>query len=209
MVINKENVYYTQKKNEIDGSLIHQWIEKILPENEKYKKIQKLEKEVKIPNRYIPLSQTVFRSPYPEKEIYLTRKLRQTPKITQNLRQEIESIDNDFTINVRNKQKQEIENVSYDIIKMNRIIQRRYIKERMEKNNEEKKEGKEGDLVYKSEVSDFNTINIPSNINEIQKSTSSKIPEINTDIKKESENNEKTKEDNENINNKGNRYMNM
>jgi hypothetical protein len=209
MVRNKENVYYTQKKNEIDGSLIHQWIEKILPENEKYKKIQKLEKEVKIPNRYIPLSQTVFRSPYPEKEIYLTRKLRQTPKITQNLRQEIESIDNDFTINVRNKQKQEIEKVSYDIIKMNRIIQRRYIKERMEKNNEEKKEGKEGDLVYKSEVSDFNTINIPSNINEIQKSTSSKIPEINTDIKKESENNEKTKEDNENINNKGNRYMNM
>jgi hypothetical protein len=209
MARNKENVYYTQKKNEIDGSLIHQWIEKILPENEKYKKIQKLEKEVKIPNRYIPLSQTVFRSPYPEKEIYLTRKLRQTPKITQNLRQEIESIDNDFTINVRNKQKQEIEKVSYDIIKMNRIIQRRYIKERMEKNNEEKKEGKEGDLVYKSEVSDFNTINIPSNINEIQKSTSSKIPEINTDIKKESENNEKTKEDNENINNKGNRYMNM
>ena len=77
-----------------------------MPENEKYKKIQKLEKEVKIPNRYIPLSQTIFRSPYPEKEIYLTRKLRQTPKITQNLRQEIESIDNDFTINVRNKQKQ-------------------------------------------------------------------------------------------------------
>ena len=53
--------------------------------------------------------------------------MRQTPKITQNLRQEIESIDNDFTINVRNKQKQEIEKVSYYIIKMNRIIQRRYI----------------------------------------------------------------------------------
>ena len=94
---------------------------------------------------------------------------------------------------------------------MNRIIQRRYIKERLEKNNEEKKEGKDGDLIYKSEVSDLNTNNIPSNI-EVQKSTSSKVQqEFNTDIKKESsENNEKNKEDKENITNpKGNRYMNI
>ena len=207
----KENVFYSEKENNIDGSIIHQWIEKILPDNEKYKNIHKLEKDLKIPNRYIPLSQTIFRSSYPEKEIYLTRKLKQTQKITENIRQEIESIDNEFTVNVRNKIKPEIEKVSYDIIKMNRIIQRRYIKERLEKNNEEKKEGKDGDLIYKSEVSDLNTNNIPSNI-EVQKSTSSKVQqEYNTDIKKEiSENNEKNKEDKENITNpKGNRYMNI
>ena len=74
---------------------MHQWIEKVLTESEKYKNIQKLEKEVKIPNRYIPLTQTIFRSTYPEKEIYLTRKLKQTEKITNNMRKEIENIDND------------------------------------------------------------------------------------------------------------------
>ena len=203
---NAENVFYSEKKNSIDGSVIHQWIQKILPQNEKYKNIQKLEKEIKIPNRYIPLTQTIIRSPYPEKEIYLMRKLKQTEKITSNIRQEIENIDNDFTEKVRNKIKPEIEKVGCDIIKMNRIIQRRYIKERLEKNNEEKKEGKEGDLVYKSEVSDLN--NIPQNINDVLKSNSSKMQENNTDNKKESENTEKNKEENtKGI--KGNRYMNL
>ena len=187
---------------------MHQWIEKVLTENEKYKNIQKLEKEVKIPNRYIPLTQTIFRSTYPEKEIYLTRKLKQTEKITKNIRKEIENIDNDFTINVRNIKKPEIEKVSDDIIKMNRIIQRRYIKERLEKKNIEEK--KDGDLVYKSEVSDLNTNNnIPSVMNEIQKSTSSKIQDNNTENKKESESSDKNKENIGSKGNKGNRYMNL
>ena len=207
---NGGNVFYSEKKNDIDGSIMHQWIQKMLPENEKYKAIQKLEKEIKIPNRYIPLSQTIFRSPYPEKEIYITRKLKQTEKITKNIRQEIEKIDNDFTINVRNKQKPEIEQVSNEIIKMNRIIQRRYIKERLEKNNEEKKEGKEGDLIYKSEVSDLNNNIIPSNINEMN--IVNNKDENSIDNKKEMELNEKNKEDkvdNNSKDNKGNRYMNM
>ena len=182
-------------------------IEKVLTESEKYKNIQKLEKEVKIPNRYIPLTQTIFRSTYPEKEIYLTRKLKQTEKITNNMRKEIENIDNDFTINVRNIKKPEIEKVSDDIIKMNRIIQRRYIKERLEKKNIEEK--KDGDLVYKSEVSDLNTNNnIPSVMNEIQKSTSSKIQD-NIENKKESESSDKNKENIGSKGNKGNRYMNL
>ena len=205
---NIDNVYYTEKKNNVDGSIMHQWIEKVLTESEKYKNIQKLEKEVKIPNRYIPLTQTIFRSTYPEKEIYLTRKLKQTEKITNNMRKEIENIDNDFTINVRNIKKPEIEKVSDDIIKMNRIIQRRYIKERLEKKNIEEK--KDGDLVYKSEVSDLNTNNnIPSVMNEIQKSTSSKIQDNNTENKKESESSDKNKENIGSKNNKGNRYMNL
>ena len=207
---NGGNVFYSEKKNDIDGSIMHQWIQKMLPENEKYKAIQKLEKEIKIPNRYIPLSQTIFRSPYPEKEIYITRKLKQTEKITKNIRQEIEKIDNDFTINVRNKQKPEIEQVSNEIIKMNRIIQRRYIKERLEKNNEEKKEGKEGDLIYKSEVSDLNNNIIPSNINEMN--IVNNMQDNSIDNKKEMEINEKNKEDkvdNNSKDNKGNRYMNM
>ena len=205
---NIDNVYYTEKKNNVDGSIMHQWIEKVLTESEKYKNIQKLEKEVKIPNRYIPLTQTIFRSTYPEKEIYLTRKLKQTEKITKNIRKEIENIDNDFTINVRNIKKPEIEKVSDDIIKMNRIIQRRYIKERLEKKNIEEK--KDGDLVYKSEVSDLNTNNnIPSVMNEIQKSTSSKIQDNNTENKKESESSDKNKENIGSKGNKGNRYMNL
>ena len=205
---NIDNVYYTEKKNNVDGSIMHQWIEKVLTESEKYKNIQKLEKEVKIPNRYIPLTQTIFRSTYPEKEIYLTRKLKQTEKITNNMRKEIENIDNDFTINVRNIKKPEIEKVSDDIIKMNRIIQRRYIKERLEKKNIEEK--KDGDLVYKSEVSDLNTNNnIPSVMNEIQKSTSSKIQDNNTENKKESESSDKNKENIGSKGNKGNRYMNL
>ena len=202
---NSENVLYSEKKNDIDGSIMHQWIQKILPESEKYKAIQKLDKEIKLPNRYIPLSQTIFRSPYPEKEIYITRKLKQTEKITKNLRQEIEKIDNDFTVNVRNIQKPEIEQVSNDVKKMNRIIQRRYIKERLEKNSEEKKEGKEGDLVYKSEVSDLNNNIIPTNINEIN--IINKSQENESDNKKENELTEKNKEDNNSKDNKGNRYL--
>ena len=199
------NVYYSEKKNNIDGSIMHQWIEKILPESDKYKNIQKLEKEIKIPNRYIPLSQTIYRSTYPEKEIYLTRKLKQTQKITKNIRQEIENIDNEFTVNVRNKIKPEIEKVDKDVIKMNKIIQRRYIKERLEKKIEEKKDG---DLVYRSEVSDLNINNIPSNINEIQKTTSSKLHES-IENNKELEATEKNKEDNNQKDNKKNRYMNL
>ena len=205
MIKNKENVFYTEKKNNIDGSTMLQWIRKILPENEKYKNIQKLEKEIKIPNRYIPLSQTIFRSTYPEKEIFVIRKLKQTEKITKNIRQEIENIDNEFTINVRNVKKPEIEKVNNDIIKMNRIIQRRYIKERLEKKIDEKKDG---DLVYKSEVSDLINNNIPSNMNEMLKSTSSRMKE-NTENKKESEANEKNKEDFNSKENKANRYMNL
>ena len=190
------NVTYTEKKNNIDGSIMHQWIEKILPESDKYKSIQKLEKEIKIPNRYIPLSQTINRSAYPEKEMYLTRKLKQTQKITKNIRQEIESIDNEFTINVRNRIKPEKEKVNLDIIKMNKIIQRRYIKERLEKIIIEEKKEKE-DLIYKSEVSDLNL-----NINNIP---SNNINENNKLI----ESNEKNKEDVNSKEDKRNRYMNL
>ena len=88
---------------------------------------------------------------------------------------------------------------------MNRIIQRRYIKERLEKNSEEKKEGKEGDLVYKSEVSDLNNNIIPTNINEIN--IINKSQENESDNKKENELTEKNKEDNNSKDNKGNRYL--
>ena len=184
---------------------MHQWIEKILPDSEKYKNIQKLDKEIKVPNRYIPLSQTIIRSTYPEKEIYLTRKLKQTEKITKNIRQEIEGIDNEFTINVRNKIKPEKEKVNLDIIKMNKIIQRRFIKERLEKIIEEKKDG---DLIYRSEVSDLNMNNIPSNINELQKTTSSKVHDT-IEMNKALESNEKNKEDINPKEDKKNRYMNL
>ena len=128
--------------------------------------------------------------------MYLTRKLKQTQKITKNIRQEIESIDNEFTINVRNRIKPEKEKVNLDIIKMNKIIQRRYIKERLEKIIIEEKKEKE-DLIYKSEVSDLNL-----NINNIP---SNNINENNKLI----ESNEKNKEDVNSKEDKRNRYMNL
>ena len=73
---NSKNVFYCEKNNNIDNSTIHQWIEKILPNQEKYKNIQNLENIVKMPNRYIPLSQTIFRFMYPDKEIFVMRKER-------------------------------------------------------------------------------------------------------------------------------------
>ena len=151
---NKKNVVYYKKDNNIDGSIIHQWIEKELPSKQKYKNIQNLENIVKMPNRYIPLSQTIFRFMYPDKEIFVMRKLIQTPYITDEIKGNIEQIDADFTKNVRDKKKIEIEKVDPNIIKMNRLIQRRYIMERLEKKNEERKDG---DFVeYKSEYSDLN-----------------------------------------------------
>ena len=48
---NDKNVFYYTKENNIDGSIMHQWTEKVLDNNEKYKNIQNLENIVKIPNR--------------------------------------------------------------------------------------------------------------------------------------------------------------
>ena len=92
-----------------------------------------------------------------------------------------------------------------DVIKMNKIIQRRFIKERLEKIIEEKKDG---DLIYRSEVSDLNMNNIPSNINELQKSTSSKVHDT-IEMNKALESNEKNKEDINPKEDKKNRYMNL
>ena len=48
---NKKNVFYTKKENNIDGSTIHQWIEKELTNQQKYKNIQNLDNIIRIPNR--------------------------------------------------------------------------------------------------------------------------------------------------------------
>ena len=191
---NENNVFYTQKENNIDGSIIHQWTEKELPNQEKYKNIQNLENIVKMPNRYIPLSQTILRCLYPNKEIFIMRTLKETPAITNELKKNIELIDADFTKNVRNKKKTEIEKVEPNIIKMNKLIQRRYIIERLEKKNEEKKDG---DLVeYKSQYSDLNNIH-----NENQNS------KIKSGISNENINNQNNQE--KPGNGKGIRYLNI
>ena len=191
---NENNVFYTKKENNLDGSIIHQWTEKELPNQEKYKNIQNLENIVKMPNRYIPLSQTISRCLYPNKEIFVMRTLKQTPAISNELKENIELIDADFTKTVRNKKKIEIEKVEPNIIKMNKLIQRRYIMERLEKKNEEKKDG---DLVeYKSEYSDLNNIH-----NEYQNS------KIKSGISNENINNQNSQDKPENV--KGNRYLNM
>ena len=194
---NNKNVFYYKKENNIDGSIIHQWTEKELANNEKYKNIQNLENIVKIPNRYIPLSQTIFRGIYPDKEIFIMRKIKETPEITNELKEQIELIDADFTKTVRNVKKIEIEKVDPNIIKMNRLIQRRYIKERLEKKNEERKDG---DFVeYKSEISDLNNLN--NNINNENQTVEIKMGGSNDSKNINNENKE------ENL--KANRYLNM
>ena len=187
---NQKNVVYYQKEDKIYGSIIHQWIEKEIPYKEKYKNIQNLENIVKMPNRYLPLSQTLFRFMYPEQEIFVVRKLEQTPPITEEIKQNIELIDADFTKNVRNKKKLEIEKVDPNIIKMNRLIQRRYIKERLEKKNEERKDGELVD--YKVEISD----SLPNLIQ-------------NAEVKTEGSNENKNVEFKNPENAKANRYLNM
>ena len=192
---NSENVVYYKKENNIDGSIMHQWIEKELPNQEKYKNIQNLENIVKMPNRYIPLSQTIFRCIYPDKEIFVMRKLKQTPAITDQIKENIELIDGDFTKNVRNKKKLEIEKVDMNIIKMNRLIQRRYIMERLEKKNEE---SKNPEIVeYKSEYDLNNNINSENQNIEVKSGGGG-----NSEIK-----NDNTQENPDNS--KGNRYLNM
>ena len=190
---NEKNVVYYKKENNIEGSIMHEWIEKELTNQEKYKNIQNLENIVKIPNRYIPLSQTIFRCIYPDKEIFVMRKLKQTPVITNEIKENIELIDADFTKNVRNKKKVEIEKVDINIIKMNRLIQRRYIKERLEKKNEERKDA---DMVeYKSEYDLNNNVSNENQNIEVKSGGSN-------EIKKEN-----IQENPENV--KANRYLNM
>ena len=127
---------------------------------------------------------------YPEQEIFVVRKLEQTPPITEEIKQNIELIDADFTKNVRNKKKLEIEKVDPNIIKMNRLIQRRYIKERLEKKNEERKDGELVD--YKVEISD----SLPNLIQ-------------NAEVKTEGSNENKNVEFKNPENAKANRYLNM
>ena len=191
---NKKNVFYTKKENNIDGSTTHQWIEKELTNQQKYKNIQNLDNIIRMPNRYIPLSQTIFRFIYPDKDIYVMRTIKQTSNITEEMKERIEKIDEDFTRTVRDKKKIEIEKVDPNIIKMNRLIQRRYIMEKLEKKNEERKDG---DFVeYKMESSDLN-----NPLNEGQ----------NTIGIRGSENNELKNVESQNKNEpvKGNRYLNM
>ena len=55
-------------------------------------------------NRYIPLSQTILRALYPNKEIFVIRTtIKQIPFITYELKENIELIDADFTIIERKK----------------------------------------------------------------------------------------------------------
>jgi hypothetical protein len=191
---NKKNVFYTKKENNIDGSTIHQWIEKELTNQQKYKNIQNLDNIIRIPNRYIPLSQTIFRFIYPDKDIYVMRTIKQTSNVTDEMKERIEKIDDDFTRTVRDKKKIEIEKVDPNIIKMNRLIQRRYIMERLEKKNEERKDG---DFVeYKMESSDLNNpLNEGQNTIGIRGSESNELKNVESQNKNEPV--------------KGNRYLNM
>ena len=193
---NDKNVFYYTKENSIDGSIMHQWTEKVLDNNEEYKNIQNLESIVRIPNRYIPLTQTIFRGIYPDKEVFIMRKIKETPPITNELKEQIELIDAEFTKNVRNIKKVEIEKVDPNIIKMNRLIQRRYILERLTKKNEERKDGEIID--YKTEYSDLNNLNNTHNENQNVES------KIGGNSESKNVNNE-NKADNV----KGNRYLNM
>ena len=192
---NKKNVFYYQKENKIDGSIMHEWIEKEVEDKEKYKNIQNLENIVKMPNRYIPLSQTIIRFMYPDKEIFVARKLKQTPPITNEVRENIELIDANFTKTVRDVKKPEIEKVDPNIIKMNILIQRRYIMERLEKKNEERKDGEP--VEYKSELSDLNNIVINNDQN-VEMKTGRTNEFKNVDVQQD-----------KNENAKGNRYLNL
>ena len=132
-----------------------------------------------MPHRYIPLSQTIFRFKYPDKEIYIARKLKETGKITKEIKEEIESIDAEFTRTIRNVKKIEISEVDKDVIQMNRMIQRRFIMERLEKKNEERKNQEFNEEKEKSESkldkTGENNMNVPdSQRNEIKKETNPK-----------------------------------
>ena len=176
---NSKYVYYCTKENKIDGSTVHQWLEKEISNQEKYKNIQNLDNVVKMPHRYIPLSQTIFRFKYPDKEIYIARKLKETGKITKEIKEEIESIDAEFTRTIRNVKKIEISEVDKDVIQMNRMIQRRFIMERLEKKNEERKNQEFNEEKEKSESkldkTGENNMNVPdSQRNEIKKENNPK-----------------------------------
>ena len=96
---------------------------------------------IKLPQKYQPLTQAKVIPIYPQKNIFVCRKLKDSGEITDEMRRVIESGE-DLAREKFNKTYSvtKFDVVNRNIILMNRDIQRRYIMERMEKNNEENNE---------------------------------------------------------------------
>ena len=100
----------------------------------RYKEIQLLDKIIKLPQKYQPLTQVKIIPIYPEKN---SRKIKDTGFITDDTRKIIEGEEKakgnfNKTYTVRKK-----DIVDKKIILINRDIKRRFIQERMEKKEED------------------------------------------------------------------------
>ena len=125
-------------KNNNDGSKSYIWFEKKVDSKSRYKEIQVLDKIIKLPQKYQPLTQAKIIPIYPEKNIFICRKSKDTGFITDDIRKIIEEGEEEAKDNFNKTyivRKKDI--VDKKIILMNRDIQRRFIQERMEKNEED------------------------------------------------------------------------
>lgn len=169
--INKNNIKYEQKLNNLNGHITHSWIIKQKSDKEKYKELQILERSIKLPNKYVPLTQTLEAELYPKQTTYIIRKIKETCGITKEIRDEIEAADNFYSTTVRLKPKPMNDPIDPAILKLNRDLQRRFIKERMveEEKNNNVEDNKEEKNVEKKEAKKEIKANKEIDANKIEK----------------------------------------
>ena len=129
---------YVVKKDDYENTITHLWIHKKVPYDDMLKQTHMIQHIVTLPQKYQKISQTNINPLYPEKDVYIVRKLKETNEVTNDVKQRIEQCEKELKeIKERMKIKKEKDVVDKGILRLNRDFQRRYL---MEKELKRKKE---------------------------------------------------------------------
>ena len=130
---------FERKKIVGENKFLNTWIiKKFTDNNDYYNRNNVIDKIVKLPQKYTPLSQTIKKNIYPKKEIYIERKIFETEFINDDVKEKIEkSIQEKNQYKMKILEEKKKDEINENIIKINKDIQRRFIQERLEKNKQE------------------------------------------------------------------------
>ena len=129
---------YVVKKDDFENTITHLWIHKKVSYDDMLKQTHMIQRIVTLPQKYQKISQTNINPLYPEKDVYIVRKLKETNEVTNEVKQRIEQSECELKeIKERMKIKKEKDVVDKGILRLNRDFQRRYLMEKEQKRKEE------------------------------------------------------------------------
>ena len=87
----REKLCEFERKKIDENKILNCWmIKKFVDNNEYYNRNNVIDKIVKLPQKYTPLSQTIKKNVYPKNEIFIERKIVETEKISNEIKERIE-----------------------------------------------------------------------------------------------------------------------